>query len=407
MKKRILLFALSCLCSIAGYDAFAAPLLACDVPDCPENCGNGFSGQAPIFIRSYKHSKKSNHVALKNQSHSQLGVTISKSDFEAHLSIGNMRSFKYIPVGNIISMDVKEIDQTGDTPQTWDMPNFNNYTNTEVLMQHVAPQASGYLNEYPTATHCIYSPERNAYEMFEMTDDDLFELGLIYVLGPNEADLFDLFTTASPLPLEWGLKFEGIVTVLYTQDPDADSTVFTQLYEAVATGTLNTYDDGPQDAVKLNFNYLRQDFKNGQVIDQNQYDEIVWYCKSGHYLRGTLLTGAPMEGLTTFNHMKYQKLTGSSSATHSAQPVLPGRQFPNPVTAGEILTVQLPESLVSGHIEVMNMRGVVVANIDISHPSADHVFEVQVPAQLPAGMYAYSLFNQKNERVTSGKVQVQ
>ncbi|MCB0523352.1 MAG: T9SS type A sorting domain-containing protein [Lewinellaceae bacterium] len=405
MKNRILHFLLLLLCSMPGYKAFAVDFNPCIGPGCPPS---GNFGQPPVFQRTFQPAKAFKHVVRKKQSPSQLGVVISKADFEAHMKVGNIRNYKYTDADSVlIMMDVKGVDPSGDNPQTWDMPNFNNFTHHEAVQQHVDPMASGFLDEYPTATHCVYAPELNHYEMYEMTDEDIFALGLITIDSIDQAELYDLFITASPLPLEWGLLFEGIVTVIYTQDPDVDSTVYTQLYDAVATGILNTYDDGPQDAVKLEFNSMVQEFKDGQVTYQKEYDQIVWYCKSGHYLRGTIAEGAPLEGPTTFNRLRYQKITGNSSATHSAQSVLPGRQFPNPVAAGETLTVQLPASLVSGRIEVVNMQGMMVADIDISNPTTDHMFEIQVPAQLPAGMYAYSLFNQKNERVTSGKVQVQ
>ncbi|MEZ4921158.1 MAG: hypothetical protein R2792_18805 [Saprospiraceae bacterium] len=198
------------------------------------------------------------------------------------------------------------------------MPDFNSYATLDRTIEHVAPAATGFLSEFPGSTQCFYIPSTNVYEMFELTDDDLFQFGTIRFDDNDDPYAQDIYLTASPVPLEWGWIYEGIVTFIYTDDPDVDSLQFIQIYDAVAFGTLNTYDDGPVDAVKLNFTHEQRAFKDGQVVEFVTYDEIVWYSKEGHYLRGSLLPGMPSTGSTIFAHMEYQNQRSKCKQTGGA-----------------------------------------------------------------------------------------
>jgi hypothetical protein len=144
--------------------------------------------------------------------------------------------------------------------------------------------------------------------MYELNQDELFFYGYGSFNENNEPVTEDYYLTTSPLPLEYGLEFEGTVTFIYEDDPELDSLQFIQTYHAIGQGTLNTYDEGPVDAVKLYFVEEITEFKDGAITYYDYYEEIVWYSEEGHYIRAGLSEDAPIEGSTSFQYMEYQKI---------------------------------------------------------------------------------------------------
>jgi hypothetical protein len=405
MKNMIFRLALLLVFSFASQQAQAI-ISVCDVPECPEGCGL-LPDETPFFSRTYhgpRMNKRSTKTNKQGMSEYQ-GVLITKQDFLTHLALDKSRTLRVIPLGNNIPMDVKGIDDYGDTPQTWDMPDFNSYATLDQTIEHVAPAATGFLSEFPGSTHSFYIPSTNAYEMFELTDDDLFQFGTIRFDDNDDPYAQDIYLTASPVPLEWGWIYEGIVTFIYTDDPDIDSMQFIQIYDAVAFGTLNTYDDGPVDAVKLNFTHEQRAFKDGQVVEFVTYDEIVWYSKEGHYLRGSLLPGMPSTGSTIFAHMEYQKINEASASKQVVSSSVEN-SFPNPLSAGETLTLQLGVPIQNGLLKVFDVNGKMVASMSVQTTGEHNAFQVQVPENLSPGIYAYQLFGSQSEALGGGKVLV-
>ncbi len=134
---------------------------------------------------------------------------------------------------------------------------------------------------YPEATHVVYNTGAEEYEFFELTEDDLFILG--HDNGEDEPN--DIYTTLSPIPLELGEGFTGVVTLIYSEEPVYDSTEYIQDYDVVGYGTLNTPEEDSFQALKLIFSEQVLDYtKDGEVIEDSYYEEIVWYTKEGYYV---------------------------------------------------------------------------------------------------------------------------
>lgn len=383
----------------------------CTIPECSEGCDEAFTNQddETTFRRTYTKRSRSQNRKISGIAQVRNGDApmISKAEFEDHMALDKKRIFKVVPLGNSIPFDVGAYDQDGVAAQVWNMPDFSQYNVIDnFTIEHITPESSGFEDEFPEATHCFYMAHSNTYEFGEMAEEDLFILGRIIVDMNDEGDVLDTYLTATPFPLEMGLEFEGIVIIEYTDDPDIDSLIYTQEYIVSGYGTLNTYDDGPVEAIKLNYTQTNVDYKDGVVIDSFFLQEIVWYSPEGHYLRGSLVEGAPTSGETTIGHFEYQRLdTGVNTKEVTSKPTSLN-YFPNPVSAGDVLTVTHTSDTHFGLVRLYDMQGRLVQQMDLSGMGAVRKFQVQLPSDLVAGMYMYQVQSPKGESLGQGKLNV-
>lgn len=399
-------------CLLLPDKVIAGPPLGCYVPNCPENCGGGLtdSENPVIFSRTYiKQTKSVNkHRRVIRNTRSSNAPFISKALFEDHLALGKNRIYQVIPLGNFISMNVGAFDQDGVEAQVWNMPDFTQYPIIDTWkMEHITPESTGFADAFPEATHCFFDEAANAYQMMEITDDDLFHLASIRMEDEGDPFVLDLLLTASPLPLELGLEFEGTVIIEYTDDIDYDSTIFKQKVIVNGFGTLNTYDEGPVDALKMYYTQTNVDYKDGLVADSSFVQEIVWYSVKGHYLRGSLVKDQPISGETIFAHMEYQRLDNIVSTKDRNALSKRLNYFPNPVSAGDVLTITNNENLPFGMVRLYDMQGRVVKQLDLSGMGGLPSFQVQLPHDLVAGLYTFQVYTPQGMPLGHGKLEVQ
>lgn len=395
--------------NLVMMDNVKATIPFCEDPYCDpvEDFLISKNGQS-AFRRTYIHQNSfvQKKKFIEAQTRSGNSPVITKADFESHMALGINRRLTIIPIGSAVTMDVKGTDETGDQPQVWDMPDFNSYLPVERNIQHITPESSGYIDEYPETTHSLYQPTDGIYRMFELTDDDLFSLGLINEDENGDADIWDQFYTLTPVPLEWGVDFEGIVIVEYTEDLEVDSTIVITRTEVVSYGTLNTYDDGPVQALKLHVNLSLMDYKDGQIIDESDKDHIVWYSEKGHYLLGVVEPGSPMTGEVSLTHMQYQRISESVSVNSVNTGSASLSFFPNPVSAGEVLTITNEMDIHYGLVQLFDIQGRLIRQIDLSGMGAVRNFQVQLPSDLMTGMYTFRVQTPSGEPIGHGKLNI-
>jgi hypothetical protein len=389
--------------------AFANAPLGCVVPYCPEGPFKGEEDEA-TFRRTYtKRSISQNHkISGTAQVRNGDAPSINKAEFEDHIALDKKRIFKVIPLGNNIPMDVGAFDQFGDEAQVWNMPDFDQYNvMNDLTIEHISPESSGFEDEFPEATHCFYYKHMNKYEFVQMAEEDLFTLGYIEVDENDEGEVLDIYLTVTPFPLEMGVEFEGTVIIEYTDDPDIDSIFSTQEYIVSGYGTLNTYDDGPVEAIKLNHSRMRLKYNDGVVIDSSLLQEVIWYSPEGHFLRGTLIEGAPTSGQTNIEHFKYQRLDTGVSTKEVTTKGTALNYFPNPVSAGDVLTVTHTMDTHFGLVRLYDIQGRQVQQMDLSALGAVRNFQVQLPSDLVAGLYTYQVYSPQGASIGLGKLQIQ
>ena len=329
---------------------------------------------SPVFKRTYKpgtpFSLEHRYSMRRNSDHNRgVGVAITYDNLLDHLALDKVRHYVEAEASSSqpLTMDVGGIDLNGDTPQIWIMPDLSSFSTNTQTIDHLDWSATGLEVGYPEQTHAFYIPTSDTYEFYELTHDDLFLYGLGQVDGADEVHFEDWYLTMAPVPIEWGIDYEGTVIFIYEEDPDYDSTVLIQHYEVVAHGTLETYDEGSVNAVKLHFTEEIKDYKDGEEIEIDVYHEVVWYSEEGHYLRGQLKEGAAFTGETSFDIMRYQKIRQSVSTEEIKKVEMALDAFPNPLSAGDVLTISHDLDVHLGLIQVFDMKGRVVYQMDLSN----------------------------------------
>lgn len=291
---------------------------------CPPLCGNSL--QSPddntFYRRTYQNKQNRKHVesvihrkkVQKNQrpqlrnNNNQPPVIVTRPDFVNHLEEGQNRHIQYVTTD--IMMDVKGLQDE----EIWDMPDFNNFNLDVLNLSQLSVTDAGLDDIFPLATHAVYYPNDDTYEVFELLDDELVLSGYTFHDGPDTYAVDD-FISMCPLPVDAGDIFEAAVLYIYEDGFGLDSTLFEQSFDIVSYGTLNTYDDGPIPALKIYYEELETDYVADVIVDQYVSYEIWWYTTTGHILKGYLdpeeIGDFYPEDDVTFYSMEYQKITGT------------------------------------------------------------------------------------------------
>lgn len=250
-----------------------------------------------------------------------LSVEITYDDFVEHLGLGYDRTVRVIPqdAGNSIIMDVGNEDVVDGV---WNMPNLAAFQGLQTLTY--------YSREITTVDDAQYFDEpthafqlgADSYQLLELVADDGEFTGYLDNQGYTDPEFYyEMYSTLTPVPMAQGL---GVYESEYGPEdcgffgdgclglPDEDHFTIIQTYEEVASGILNTYDGESAEGLKLrNTDSITIFDADGLILDIVVTNYIVWYTKSGHFVKARLATDAPWVGTTTFLDFEYQKLSAS------------------------------------------------------------------------------------------------
>ncbi|MBC6994183.1 T9SS type A sorting domain-containing protein [Neolewinella lacunae] len=81
------------------------------------------------------------------------------------------------------------------------------------------------------------------------------------------------------------------------------------------------------------------------------------------------------------------------------------RHYPNPIAAGTPLTIEAGQPIGSGRVEVVDMQGRRVFQQDF-RAAGSQSLTLDLPANLPTGLYVYHLRNTAGQRIWAGRLQV-
>ncbi len=81
-------------------------------------------------------------------------------------------------------------------------------------------------------------------------------------------------------------------------------------------------------------------------------------------------------------------------------------QFPNPIAAGETLTIQTEIPLTSGFVQLIDTQGKILHQLPFAAAGVANQFQVQLPNNLPVGLYFYEVQDKQAKRVGYGKLLV-
>jgi hypothetical protein len=215
-------------------------------------------------------------------------------------------------------MDVGGEDLEG---LSWNMPDFT--LQGTLLIRNTSSEAvnsTPFTGDFPDAniTHAFQTG--SYYEYYEAIPDLPEETGAVYYYGAADASfIYPGDLVHAPVPLSLGLgvfevEFTAVDCALLdggceTGNPAEAYFLMTQEFEEVATGILNTYDNGPTQAFKVRNSIIERVYDaDDNLLEESFADYLIWYSKDGHYMRAELADGAPWVGNTSFVRIEYQKL---------------------------------------------------------------------------------------------------
>ncbi len=366
MRSKI--FMLSMFFAFFGYQSGIAV---------PINCGHGgtrINAECSTPTSRYSESKyqqvrrlfKPKGTSAMRRSSSNSPASITTSDFYSHLNVGNQRSLQYAE--GTIPMDIGAIDIQGTSPQTWVLPDLSSL---EITFQqngsHIAVSDGYAYKEFPEATHALTWQGVPGVEFYQITDGlDLFFLGYTENILQPEPKVTDYYSTLSPVPLDLGDGFTGIITFIYEGNSELDSIEYHQFYDVIGYGTLQTTNQGSDNALKLIFTEKEYNYKNGVITDSTIVNEIVWYSKKGLYVRAGIDNPWESEGNVNLNYIEYQWLT-------SEVPLAPENLTATAQSASSVLLNWADKSVNESSFEIIRSKAA-TENADGTFSTIDATF---------------------------------
>lgn len=346
--------------------------------------------------RVYNHFElKSNQNVIKKSD----DIMITFEDFSSHFEIGKTRILSGVP--GDITMDIGEI--LSGQKETWTLPNLSTMTNFETIeIQQMDPVGTDIYDSFGYGSHLLYSNDLNIKELYDLTEYDLYFVGYNEIEN-NELIEYQYEQTKAPIPIELGIEFTSIVKL---EDPEFPENYieYTDTYYVIGQGTLKTYDDGDADSMKMIYKEETREFENNVEVSYSERYEIIFYSKRGHYVKADISDPWNSEGVVTLQNLNYQKLEAKTASVND-EVTSDLKVFPNPINAGETLTIQSQISLENNVVEVFNVSGQKVSTLKFTQTN-NNQYQTLVPEKLASGIYFYKVHNQKGSVLKNGKIQV-
>ncbi len=288
------------------------------------------------------------------------------------------------------------------------LPKFTDYNIKTAEVEHVSVASTGYGNVYPEVNRAIKYKRSGNYELYALDEHELFFYGYTETdEDTQEQSVEDFYTALSPIPLQIGEAYTGYVVFEYTEDPEYDSTVYQQDYDVVGYGTLNLPDGESTQAIKLYFTEYETDYKDGEIVAEGYYEEVVWYSEDGYYVRAGVTADDiwEQEGKTEFDYIEFQSIKDVSKITGLEDFVQHSLNlFPNPIAKGETLNLQATADFTPNSIELYNIQGKKVSEIQ---PNENNPSQFSLPNTVSSGMYFYLAYDKKKNGLAKGKIIVE
>jgi hypothetical protein len=276
----------------------------------PHDCGSSTPAKEnhnDNITRTYLTKKILMDAGLHGRrSNSTFPVYIDEQDMMDLLAPGGRRVFWATDTGSTIHIDVGYA--TGDT-QYWSMPNLDFIGGFSG--ESIDPSLSPFIDSFAGANVVFrtYLPfeEDSSYSHYQLSPDDFLQLG-VGRANMGSPILLDWFETKAFLPIEAGWLIEETITTTWTNiDPEVDSIVEYKTLSVDAAGFMTPMGEQAVPTVLSFLEYERQSYKDGIVTDSASYEAFIWFSTEGHRIIGFLEEGAPLEGVTQFSKVYYEK----------------------------------------------------------------------------------------------------
>ncbi len=356
------------------------------------------AAQNKQFKRIYNNSTVNK---LAHRSKTSDNISITYDDFVSHLDFNKSRIA--MASDKPLRMDIGAIDS--GVKETWVLPDFSKADDFTSIVQHQVEAAELDLyDKFGYGTHGIYSDQkffRN--DLYELSEEKLFFIAY-EELENNLWEQYHYEQLKAPIPIELGTEFTSVVQFSNDDiEPSKNYTEYTDTYNVIGQGTLKTFDDGESDAMKLIYKEETREFENGEEISYSERYELVFYSKKGHYVIAAI-DDPNIEGLVDLKSIQYQKLKDKNLSVNDFSQN-ETKTFPNPIAAGETLTIQSKSELGSYSVDFYNIYGQHI-KVPSQYENGSKKLQLKIPSDLTKGFYIYKIKSQDGSVVTNGKIQV-
>lgn len=297
------------LCFLAiGNQIYAMGGVPCVMPGCSDGC---YDPPAPFnsnneIRRTYLLDKKvSFNKTFSRNSTQELPVSINEQDILNMFSLGNRSIRRQSADGSITSIDVGTAST--DT-QFWFFPQID-FIEGEYSIS-IDPSTAPYADSFAgtNIVHKGYSTadQDTIYTHYKLDSNELVKLGHAIDDG-STLTLLDWFDSEAFLPIETGWEIDETITTLWSYNTTVDSIVQHKTLSVDATGMMTPFGENPVPAVLSFVEYEFTAYKDGVVFSEEVYDAFVWFSTEGHRVYGILQDGAPVEGVTQFSKIVYER----------------------------------------------------------------------------------------------------
>ncbi|PQJ80269.1 hypothetical protein BTO18_14250 [Polaribacter porphyrae] len=346
------------------------------------------------FKRTYNHfevNKNANIVKKEDD------IEITFEDFTNHFEIGKQRIVSV--TSGSVSMDIGKI--SSGVKETWVLPNLssvNGYKAFTVEQESAIGTKLYNIAEY--GTHHLSSTSSNTKELYDLTTGDLFFIGYS-TIEDGDFVAYQYDQTKAPIPIKIGLEFKSIVK-LEDDDNSSNYVQYTDTYYVIGQGTLQTFDDGDAEAMKMIYREEEKEFENNIEISHRERYKLVFYSKKGHYVTAEITDPWNSEDTVNLENMIYQKLAGKTASVND-ELLTDITIFPNPIATGATLTIDSKISLKNHIVDIYNTNGQKVSSLPFAEKNSNQ-YETTISNNLAEGIYFYKIHDKKGSFIKNGKL---
>lgn len=354
--------------------------------------------------RTYLYSKANSYSETKrniNFSKKDTDVQITLSDFQNHLAAGKKRIS--MGLNSPQKMNIGAINS--GVQETWVLPDFTKDSNYKsIIIDQIPVTGTALYDSFLYGTNAFYSKDANTYELYDLHE---FEL---YLIGYNSLEdgvwkQYTMDQTKVPIPVKANLEHTSVVRYDGEVNPEDNYLEYTDVYYVVGQGTLQTFDDGDADALKLIYKREKRVMENGVLISFTTRFELVFYSKKGHYVVSEIDDPWSSTGEVTLKNMNYQRLESKTASVNESL-FANTKTFPNPIAAGQLLTVESKISLINHSVIVYNVNGQQISNLTFSEGN-NNQYQIKIPEQISSGLFFYKIHDKKGTILTNGKIKIE
>ena len=354
------------------------------------------------FKRTFYESKINRLKKLNKKTND---ISISFDDFSTHLAYGTDRITMATAIP--LNMDIGAINS--GTKETWILPDISSNSDFISVVQHHIPAAeTDIFAVFGSGTHGIYSDEiLERDDLYDLQTDKLTFVVYEEVIDGGDYNNDDDWKEyqynqlRAAIPLELGLDYNS--TAKFEEEGNPTNFIeYKDIYHVIGEGTLKTFDDGDADALKVIYKEETRTFENNIEVSYSERYEIIFYSKKGHYMYAEMENPWNNEDVVSLTKITYQRLQAKTASVND-ESLSKINIFPNPINAGETLTITSQSLLNKAVVDFYTITGQKIATVGLQNTNNNSLV---IPQKFATGLYFYKVKNENGALIQNGKIVV-